>query len=249
MFYKSCEIIRDRQTMNSLQYAFIEFDNPKSCEDAYFKMDNVLIDDRRIHVDFSQSVSRLQWKGKGMHFYYLRERVEVNRSVFILGRGVDFIGGKPFDPNKEDYKMKGPHRKEQGKYVQSDDYQKRREPQQRPRDYQPRNSEYRENRDDRGRRDEREHRDRYEHRNDRDRRDERVDSRGRRSDRDHRDNREHRDQGHNRDRREKPDRREHRDHRERHRSPDRSRKEEYASPQKRIRRSKSPKSSHRTISK
>ncbi len=62
---RSCEIIRDRQTGNSLQYAFIEFDNPKSCEDAYFKMDNVLIDDRRIHVDFSQSVSRLQWKGKG----------------------------------------------------------------------------------------------------------------------------------------------------------------------------------------
>jgi hypothetical protein len=27
---------------------------------AYLKMDNVLIDDRRIHVDFSQSVSRLQ---------------------------------------------------------------------------------------------------------------------------------------------------------------------------------------------
>lgn len=65
MHFCSCEIIRDRQTMNSLQYAFIEFDNPKSCEDAYFKMDNVLIDDRRIHVDFSQSVSRLQWKGKG----------------------------------------------------------------------------------------------------------------------------------------------------------------------------------------
>ena len=65
-FYYSCEIIRDRLSGNSLQYAFIEFDNPKSCEDAYFKMDNVLIDDRRIHVDFSQSVSRLQWKGKGL---------------------------------------------------------------------------------------------------------------------------------------------------------------------------------------
>ena len=61
----SCEIIRDRLTGNSLQYAFIEFSNPQSCENAYFKMDNVLIDDRRIHVDFSQSVSRLKWKGKG----------------------------------------------------------------------------------------------------------------------------------------------------------------------------------------
>nr|SVE75865.1 EOG090X0971 [Daphnia hispanica] len=91
----NCEIIRDRQTQNSLQYAFIEFDNPKSCEDAYFKMDNVLIDDRRIHVDFSQSVSRLQWKGKG--------------------RGVEFVGGKSFDPNKEDYKAKVQPKREQYK--------------------------------------------------------------------------------------------------------------------------------------
>ena len=30
------------------------------CPAAYLKMDNVLIDDRRIHVDFSQSVSKLQ---------------------------------------------------------------------------------------------------------------------------------------------------------------------------------------------
>lgn len=37
----------------------------KACENAYFKMDNVLIDDRRIHVDFSQSVSKIKWKGKG----------------------------------------------------------------------------------------------------------------------------------------------------------------------------------------
>jgi peptidyl-prolyl cis-trans isomerase-like 4 len=48
-----------------LQYAFIEFEDKKACEDAYFKMDNVLIDDRRIHVDFSQSVSKYKWKGKG----------------------------------------------------------------------------------------------------------------------------------------------------------------------------------------
>lgn len=38
---------------------------PEDCEKAYFKMDNVLIDDRRIHVDFSQSVSKIKWKGKG----------------------------------------------------------------------------------------------------------------------------------------------------------------------------------------
>lgn len=62
---KSCEVIRDRKTGDSLQYAFIEFENEKSCEDAYFKMDNVLIDDRRIHVDFSQSVAKVKWLGKG----------------------------------------------------------------------------------------------------------------------------------------------------------------------------------------
>ncbi|EPX75109.1 RRM-containing cyclophilin regulating transcription Rct1 [Schizosaccharomyces octosporus yFS286] len=54
----SCQIIRDKETGNSLQYAFIEFDNKDSVEKAYFKMQNVLIDDARIHVDFSQSVSR-----------------------------------------------------------------------------------------------------------------------------------------------------------------------------------------------
>ncbi|KAK6728051.1 hypothetical protein RB195_005608 [Necator americanus] len=61
-----CEVIRDRRTQQSLQYAFIEFEDPKSCEQAFFKMDNVLIDDRRIHVDFSQSVAKLhQWDREG----------------------------------------------------------------------------------------------------------------------------------------------------------------------------------------
>ncbi|KAI9855825.1 MAG: Peptidyl-prolyl cis-trans isomerase cyp6 [Vezdaea acicularis] len=55
----SCEIIRDKRTGDSLQYAFIEFENQKDCEQAYFKMHGVLIDDHRIHVDFSQSVSKL----------------------------------------------------------------------------------------------------------------------------------------------------------------------------------------------
>ncbi|EOA37532.1 hypothetical protein CARUB_v10011748mg [Capsella rubella] len=69
----SADIIRDFKTGDSLCYAFIEFENKESCEQAYYKMDNALIDDRRIHVDFSQSVSKL-WsqfrqkdsqKGKG----------------------------------------------------------------------------------------------------------------------------------------------------------------------------------------
>ncbi|XP_047336518.1 peptidyl-prolyl cis-trans isomerase CYP59 [Impatiens glandulifera] len=69
----SAEVIRDFKTGDSLCYSFIEFEDKDACEQAYFKMDNALIDDRRIHVDFSQSVSKL-WsdyrrrdlqKGKG----------------------------------------------------------------------------------------------------------------------------------------------------------------------------------------
>ncbi|XP_059446067.1 peptidyl-prolyl cis-trans isomerase CYP59-like [Corylus avellana] len=55
----SAEIIRDFKTGDSLCYAFIEFETKEACEQAYFKMDNALIDDRRIHVDFSQSVAKL----------------------------------------------------------------------------------------------------------------------------------------------------------------------------------------------
>ncbi|KAI1250150.1 Peptidyl-prolyl cis-trans isomerase cyp6 [Eutypa lata] len=61
----SCEVIRDKKTGDSLQYAFVEFEDKGACESAYFKMQDVLIDDRRIHVDFSQSVSKLAevWRG------------------------------------------------------------------------------------------------------------------------------------------------------------------------------------------
>jgi peptidyl-prolyl cis-trans isomerase-like 4 len=61
----SCEVVRDKRTNDSLQYAFIEFENQKDCEMAYQRMQDVLIDDHRIHVDFSQSVSKLsdQWRG------------------------------------------------------------------------------------------------------------------------------------------------------------------------------------------
>jgi peptidyl-prolyl cis-trans isomerase-like 4 len=60
----SCEVIRDKKTGDSLQYAFIEFATKEDCERAYFKMQGVLIDDHRIHVDFSQSVSKIsaEWR-------------------------------------------------------------------------------------------------------------------------------------------------------------------------------------------
>lgn len=53
------EIIRDPETGNSLQFAFVEFSAKKQAVEAYFKMNNTLVDDRRIKVDFSQSVSKV----------------------------------------------------------------------------------------------------------------------------------------------------------------------------------------------
>ncbi|XP_037951989.1 peptidyl-prolyl cis-trans isomerase sig-7-like, partial [Teleopsis dalmanni] len=88
---KTCEVIRDKKTGDSLQYAFVEFEEQKSCEAAYFKMDNVLIDDRRIHVDFSQSVAKVKWRGKG--------------------RGVDGMQGKfDFNDLSEEKNKKGESR-------------------------------------------------------------------------------------------------------------------------------------------
>eukprot|EP01121_Diplochlamys_sp_Union-15-3_P008280 TRINITY_DN2191_c0_g1_i2.p1 TRINITY_DN2191_c0_g1~~TRINITY_DN2191_c0_g1_i2.p1 ORF type:complete len:246 (+),score=38.75 TRINITY_DN2191_c0_g1_i2:483-1220(+) len=54
-----CEIIRDHKTGDSLCYGFVEYDTRKSAELAFVKMNNVLIDDRRIKVDFSQSVAKV----------------------------------------------------------------------------------------------------------------------------------------------------------------------------------------------
>lgn len=53
------EIIRDPETGDSLCYAFVEFSSKEQCNEAYFKMNNALVDDRRIKVDFSQSVAKV----------------------------------------------------------------------------------------------------------------------------------------------------------------------------------------------
>lgn len=52
-------MIRDYKTNDSLQYAFIEFEKEDDCIMAYSKMDGVLVDERRIKVDFSNSVAKL----------------------------------------------------------------------------------------------------------------------------------------------------------------------------------------------
>lgn len=62
--FHNCHELQTHQPdcqLSSWHTAFIGFDNDPSCEEAYFKMNNVLIDDRRIKVDFSQSVAHL-WK-------------------------------------------------------------------------------------------------------------------------------------------------------------------------------------------
>lgn len=55
----SCEVIRDWKTGDSLQYAFIEFETEDACILAYSKMDGALVDERRLKVDFSNSVAKL----------------------------------------------------------------------------------------------------------------------------------------------------------------------------------------------
>lgn len=55
----TCEVIRDWKSGDSLQYAFVEFETEDACIMAYSKMDGVLIDERRIKVDFSNSVAKL----------------------------------------------------------------------------------------------------------------------------------------------------------------------------------------------
>lgn len=58
---KSCEVIRDWKTGDSLQYGFVEYENPRDCDEAILKMNGVQVDERRIRVDYSQSVAKL-WK-------------------------------------------------------------------------------------------------------------------------------------------------------------------------------------------
>ncbi|CAH1972101.1 unnamed protein product [Acanthoscelides obtectus] len=102
---KSCEVIRDRKTGDSLQYAFIEFEEKKSCEDAYFKMDNILIDDRRIHVDFSQSVSKVKWLGKGRVAHFDDKGRRVNDGDVSIGKGNYKVKGGRNGQYKNDARM------------------------------------------------------------------------------------------------------------------------------------------------
>ncbi|XP_064627716.1 peptidyl-prolyl cis-trans isomerase-like 4 [Lineus longissimus] len=109
----SCEVIKDQKSGESLQYGFIEFEKPSECENAYFKMDNVLIDDRRIHVDFSQSVAKVKWKGKGKGVEHPNEQKEYKRPEYAVkdkshrGENYDLV----FEPREESDSLKGNKKK------------------------------------------------------------------------------------------------------------------------------------------
>ncbi|ORX67298.1 cyclophilin-like protein [Linderina pennispora] len=90
----------------SLGYAFVEFEEKEACEEAYFKMDNVLIDDRRIHVDFSQSVSKL-------HGSWVDSRVKRSGGLEMRKRYRDdreYERGKEYDMVFDERPERGEHR-------------------------------------------------------------------------------------------------------------------------------------------
>jgi RNA recognition motif-containing protein len=77
------EIIKDKVTGESLCYGFIEFPDRKCCEQAFFKMNNCLIDDRRIRVDFSQSVAKL-WNRVRRGYHDRFDEKESVQSMFWI---------------------------------------------------------------------------------------------------------------------------------------------------------------------
>lgn len=68
-----CKVVRDDKG-KSKGFAFIEFATREACEMAYFKMDNVLIDDKRIKVDFSQSVGKMNYSMNGISLFVINHK-------------------------------------------------------------------------------------------------------------------------------------------------------------------------------
>lgn len=84
---ESCDVVRDWKTGDSLNFAFIAFEDEQAAVMAYKKMNNVLIDDSRIKVDFSQSVAKiwsrytLQYKGAAARDKRLKAARELQASA------------------------------------------------------------------------------------------------------------------------------------------------------------------------
>lgn len=202
---KECEIIRDFKTGDSLNYAFIEFETEDACIEAYEKMNNVLIDDRRIKVDFSQSVSKLWNK------YLLRPRKEMKQNR-VVDTAISHYQQKPSQPSQPLQRMQPslpsrnePTRKPQSEYRQRGTEDRTRDSRRRSRSRSQDKHRHDRHRDDRHRddrhRDDRHRDDSFKgdrHRDDRHRDDRHRDERNR-DDR-HRDDR-HRDDKYSYDRR------------------------------------------------
>lgn len=98
---KKSQIIRDKKTGKSMCYSFIEYENRESCEQAYLKMENAMIDDRRIHVDFSQSVSKL-WNNYNK--FGKAQDTNVHKNVSYEGQE------SSSDKQKSTIELKKPHK-------------------------------------------------------------------------------------------------------------------------------------------
>ena len=98
-----CEVIRDHVTGESLNYAFIEFEDTGACEEAYLKMNNVLIDDRRIKVDFSQSVAKI-WNKYTMRPRSQRKMASANERSAMSNAGRPASGAGATQPARGDRK-------------------------------------------------------------------------------------------------------------------------------------------------
>lgn len=84
----SCHVVRDWKTNKSLLYAFVEFEEKASAEEAFLKLQHCIIDNRRVEIDFSQSVSR-QWNK------FREEKVKREKKISkIHGRSGRNNGGK-----------------------------------------------------------------------------------------------------------------------------------------------------------
>ena len=70
----ACDVMKDQKTGDSLQYGFVEYANRSDCEKAFLGLQNVIVDDRRIKVDFSQSVGKNRWDE--WHRSVKRRRIE-----------------------------------------------------------------------------------------------------------------------------------------------------------------------------
>ena len=103
------EIIRDPDTGASLQYAFVEFSTNEACNEAYLKMNNALVDDRRIRVDFSQSVAKV-WDRYHKKYRHGDNSGGIDRG-FMNGQGRDG-GGR--DGGRGRGPMQSSHHRQRG---------------------------------------------------------------------------------------------------------------------------------------